>query len=438
MGGFTFPSSGIWTGFGRLTLTARGVALLAECNCLPDIEREDILDKSKSDGLSKFIACVQAAWMIVEVIGRLIMRLGVTQLEINTLGHVFCALIIYALWWHKPRLIEQPTTLTGDWVGPLCAYMYMSSRISGRIDTAKEVGDRETGPEISTVAFFPGRPCPHSCVRASLCQNATNHQPSPDDFARQRRATASHLRISSEISTTADSPGSRVGSFKNLLTLYRTRMSSAYEASRTDVSDEDQDLGIERRIRWRLAAEAVHTYPAVHRRFKATEYIEASGQTTTYLQEHQPEELLVQCSTNWSRKGLLPGDSGLVMGMVLWSASMAFGGIHAAAWHSYFPSKVESKIWRISSVYISSSGLLWCIINVLAKLSKSFDDYWNRTVLPHPPFARSKALVGCCAVCGAMYVFARLYLVVEAFVSIRKLPVAAYETPNWAQLIPHF
>ena len=52
------------------------------------------------------------------------MGLEATQLEINTLGHVFCALIIYMLWWHKPRLVKEPTTLAGDWVGPLCAYIY--------------------------------------------------------------------------------------------------------------------------------------------------------------------------------------------------------------------------------------------------------------------------------------------------------------------------
>ena len=139
----------------------------------------------------------------------------------------------------------------------------------------------------------------------------------------------------------------------------------------------------------------------------------------------------MQCSTNWSGESLPPGEFGLVMGMVLWSASMAFGGIYAAAWDNYFPSKVESRMWRISSVYISSSGLQWCIINMLSKVSKPFDDYWNRTVLPHPPFARSKALVVCYAVCGALYLFARAYLVVGAFISIRQLPVAAYETPNW-------
>ena len=45
MGGFTFPSSSLRADSGRLTFTTQGVALLAECELLPDIEREDILDK---------------------------------------------------------------------------------------------------------------------------------------------------------------------------------------------------------------------------------------------------------------------------------------------------------------------------------------------------------------------------------------------------------
>lgn len=97
----------------RLTLTARGVALLADCGLLPEIETNYLKDKSKSDGLSKLIACVQAAWLIVQVVGRLVLGLQVTLLEINTLGHVFCALLIYLLWWHKPRMVQVPISLDG-------------------------------------------------------------------------------------------------------------------------------------------------------------------------------------------------------------------------------------------------------------------------------------------------------------------------------------
>ncbi|KAL2049120.1 hypothetical protein ABVK25_010632 [Lepraria finkii] len=135
MGGFTFPSSSPRADSGRLTLTTRDVALLAECFCQ--------MWKEKT------------FW--IKVIERVIMGLVVTELKINTLGLIFCALIMYVLWWYKPRLVKEPTTLAGDWVGHLCAYMYMSSRISDGRNTANKREDRKTNPEMSSVAFFPGK-----------------------------------------------------------------------------------------------------------------------------------------------------------------------------------------------------------------------------------------------------------------------------------------
>lgn len=411
MGGFVFQSNKVSPDHGRLTLTARGVALLAECGLLPDIEREDILDKSKSDGLSKFLACIQAAWMIVQVIGRRIGGLQVTLLEINTLAHVFCALIIYVVWWHKPQLVKKPTTLDGDWTAPLCAYMYMSSRVSGRTKTSTRGNRSMADTEISLVAFDPRKNCPSSCARAGDFHNVAASQYPQDSSYR--------------------------GSFRLRPMTSQLNQSSLIEASCTETSDEVNAPDNEQNLRWCLAAEAISKYPAIKQRFKTIAFTHVEGNQATYLQEERPEELLVTCSTNWSTEGLLPGQFGLVMGMVLWSVSMVFGGIHAAAWATYFPSKVESKMWRFSSLYISSSGLVWCIINMLAKLWKPVDDYWTRTVLPHPPIAKSIPIVACCVVCGVMYILVRVFLVIEAFISIRQLPASAYETPDWTQLIPH-
>lgn len=72
----------------RLTLTARGVALLARCGHLPDVTKAEITDKSKANDLAKALVMVQASWMLVQVIGRLITRLPVTLLEVNTIAHV--------------------------------------------------------------------------------------------------------------------------------------------------------------------------------------------------------------------------------------------------------------------------------------------------------------------------------------------------------------
>lgn len=93
--------------------------------------------------------------MAIQIIGRLAAGLQVTLLEINTLGHILCALIIYVLWWHKPRLIQEPTTLEGDWVWLIAAYMYMSSRISREaLGESGMLKHSPMHPELMTVSFY--------------------------------------------------------------------------------------------------------------------------------------------------------------------------------------------------------------------------------------------------------------------------------------------
>jgi hypothetical protein len=72
----------------RLTLTARGVALLAKCDRLPDVPERDILDKSKANDVAKALVVIQASWMLLQTLGRVIVGLPVTLLEVNTMAHV--------------------------------------------------------------------------------------------------------------------------------------------------------------------------------------------------------------------------------------------------------------------------------------------------------------------------------------------------------------
>ena len=454
MGCFAFNPTNLTTDTGtpilapeyrRVTLTARGVALLADCGLLPDIETNYLKDKSKSDGLSKFIACVQAAWLIVQVIGRLVLGLQVTLLEINTLGHVFCALLIYVLWWHKPRMVQEPISLDGNSMGPLCAYMYMSSSMSGQLrESTGTFNDTTRKPELTTIALFPDAHCKDANHGkfGTPCNRVTR---SPSDSSlsiREWTSRTAERHLSNPLNSSRVDDGAATRCTTRGCFVLRRRLSSYTNddpdsISRLESCNESRDCDAARALRWCLAAEAVLTYPAIRSRFTPVTHTDTSGNQTTSLQQNQAEEFVEEHCSNWSTEGLLPGEYGLVMGMALWFASMAFGAIHAAAWYDYFPTPTESWLWRCSAIYISWSGLLWCLINLAAQVSQPFDDYWNRTRLLHPPFAKSIPVVIAGFVCGSLYIFARGYLVVEAFISIRKLPVSAYQTPDWTQVIPH-
>lgn len=81
----------------RVVITPAGIHLLSFIGQLPKIYKSQIQDKSKADWMTKSIVCVQASWMVAQVAGRLIKGLSVSILEINTCGHVVCAMILYLL-----------------------------------------------------------------------------------------------------------------------------------------------------------------------------------------------------------------------------------------------------------------------------------------------------------------------------------------------------
>lgn len=96
----------------RRTLTPQGVYLVyKKGKKLPDITAADVKDKNKASNLTKAIVFVQALWMIVQVISRTASSLPVTLIELHTCLHTFCAVAMYATWWHKPVDIDLPTAV---------------------------------------------------------------------------------------------------------------------------------------------------------------------------------------------------------------------------------------------------------------------------------------------------------------------------------------
>lgn len=99
---------------------------------------------------------------------------------------------------------------------------------------------------------------------------------------------------------------------------------------------------------------------------------------------------------------------------------VVYGGVHLTALHFDFPSLVEAKLWLASSIYTMASLPVWIMVgtvyNVLCRERRK-RHYCAEFILDV-----AKALLFAAALLG--YVLARMYLVVESFISLRAQPIA--------------
>jgi len=75
----------------------------------PIISEEDILDKSKGDGLTKAIALFQILWFSIQFVARLAKGWATSELEVLTFATCIIALGIFVLWWSKPLDVKCQT-----------------------------------------------------------------------------------------------------------------------------------------------------------------------------------------------------------------------------------------------------------------------------------------------------------------------------------------
>ncbi|KAF2258852.1 hypothetical protein CC78DRAFT_593600 [Lojkania enalia] len=106
---------------------------------------------------------------------------------------------------------------------------------------------------------------------------------------------------------------------------------------------------------------------------------------------------------------------------------LVFGGVHLAAWNSSFPSYAERVLWQISSTITATtwSGFvlsLWLSVFVEKK-------------------QESKIVSKVCGIFLGLGLFpvliVRVYLLVESFISIRRLPIGSYRLNTWSNIWPH-
>ena len=99
------------------TVTSEGILNLAKRGQLSLIDESEIGDKSKADVLAKGLVCVQVTWMLIQCIARKSAGYPLAMIEVHTLVHVGCALLIYGLWFRVSiRLCHEKLILHSEWL----------------------------------------------------------------------------------------------------------------------------------------------------------------------------------------------------------------------------------------------------------------------------------------------------------------------------------
>lgn len=120
-----------------------------------------------------------------------------------------------------------------------------------------------------------------------------------------------------------------------------------------------------------------------------------------------------------------------------------YGGIHLSAWNFEFPTVLENLLWKIAGIGIATTlPVLYALgvgmETVLAIVRKTVQVVFCRDQLRSEwrgVAQRINSYMGYVAI--IFYTLARAYIVVESFVSLRRVPIGVYWTPAWLQMIPH-
>ena len=123
--------------------------------------------------------------------------------------------------------------------------------------------------------------------------------------------------------------------------------------------------------------------------------------------------------------------------------TLAYLGIHLAAWHFDFPTLIERILWRTSSLVLISSLIFYLLATGFGTVASGwlartlFNNHEATTILGVANLLPKWVAVLVHLPVFLIYGLARCYIIVEGFVSLRALPKTAYESVNWSNFVPH-
>lgn len=237
-------------------------------------------------------------------------------------------------------------------------------------------------------------------------------------------------------------------------------------------------------LRWNLAAaefERLRSADSTLRLFgdylPVDDRIDAQNDCTNYFTLRSPNLNVEAWSSIWyfEEERNPPNGATVLIFCLLFLLGILYGGVHLSLWNYDFATSAEMILWRISGIALVVIPSILVIILSAAGLGSAVHASWKTRSERRPRLRESKrrafyrearahfhlnnfcsvietgigALIflvtaalllalSVAAICGGLlFIFARAFIVVESFISLRHVPLGVYVNVGWAKYIPH-
>ena len=416
MGGIAFDCGDISDVHPRVTLSASGIDLLAKHDYTPPAPQKSIEDKSKAGIFAKGFVIVQTFWLVIQCIARKAQNLPISLLEVHTMVHVVCAGMMYIFWFQKPLDVQEPLLLDSDFDEVLALLLMMEENPDrGRGQTRSEIIELVYDPSFTT---REGRNIAASADNAS--SNASSSDPSRGAASARRanpRPRKSNPLERKPINVLERNPinidreqlqqsGKHIELRANQID---TISGFGFRYFLGDSPEKTYKLTAKDATRWQLAAGALRKSSQL--RDVAGFGSQTSQSSEYFITSTRHQKYLFQRSKNIRLPDEAEGTRSIDAFLFLLLPAI-YGGVHLAVSGFPFPSDAEDALWYWAGLYITAaSPFLMCLFNDYSRTNSSL--YFNALLLVWSPIY-------------VPYRFARLYIVVESFLSLRKMPIRVY------------
>ena len=148
----------------------------------------------------------------------------------------------------------------------------------------------------------------------------------------------------------------------------------------------------------------------------------------------------------------LPTIDGSRDSILLITIVTAYSSLHFIAWNFSFPTQVERLVWRIVCIIMVSTASIFFACEIYNNEQRNGRwQHWKSRFSPSRALPLDRVLrqpeeaklipnwqAVNMLVVTVLYTSARLYIAVECFISLRSLPLRAFDSVAWTNFIPHF